>query len=404
MMIVEKLSHTTRTMKSSMIRELVASTRDIEGLISFAGGFPSPKTFPAEILKDLYSKVIRDEAAGVLQYGASEGDPVLKKQLIEWEGYDISASQMLVTAGSTNAIYYMTRALVDPGDVIICEAPTFLGSLVAFEATGAELHGIPLDQEGLDLNILHSKVDELQSQGKKVKMIYTIPDFHNPAGLTMSLARRKALIEYAIAMQIPILEDNPYSRLRFSGEALPTLYRLATQDYLNHEVVTEAVTFSKILGPGMRLAFVKGDDKLIERMCSWQQKVNIGPDNVSQRVAARFFEAGHMEPHLAKCCDFYRPYLQKMLEAMAKHLPSYIQYTKPEGGIFTWLRLPEDMNADQLFQQAIAKKVSFIPGSKFYPSNQVKYNALRLNFSFSTMEQIDEGMRSLGKLMEDFYA
>ena len=386
-----------------MIRELVASTRDIEGLISFAGGFPSPKTFPVEIMRDLYSKVIRDEGSSVLQYGASEGDPVLKKELLKWEGYDISPSQMLITAGSTNGIYYITRALADPGDVIICEAPSFLGTLVAFEATGAELVGVPLDQEGLDINILQSKVEELHHLGKKVKLIYTIPDFHNPAGLTMSLSRRKALIEYAIAMQIPILEDNPYSRLRFSGEALPTLYNIATKDYMNHEVVTEVVSFSKILGPGLRLAFVKGDKTLIERMCSWQQKVNIAPDNVSQRIAARFLEAGHMESHLAKCCDFYRPYLQKMLDAMAQYLPSYIQYTKPEGGIFTWLRLPEDMNADELFEQAKAKKVSFIPGSKFYPSGQEKYNALRLNFSFSTMEQIDQGMSSLGKLMEDFY-
>ena len=403
-MMKKLFSETTRTMGSSMIRELVASTRDIEGLISFAGGFPSPKTFPREILSQLYAEVVEKEGMSVLQYGASEGDNELKKELLKWEGYELGLDRMLITVGSTNAIYYMTRALVDPGDVVICEAPSFLGSLVAFEALGAELIGIPLDNEGIDLGKLQDKVEELHKTGKKVKMIYTIPDFHNPAGLTMSYARRKALIEFALAMDIPILEDNPYSRLRFEGEAVPTLYRIAHEEYRNNDIVTEVVSFSKILGPGMRLAFAKGNPDLIERMCSWQQKVNITPDCVSQRVVAHFLREGYMQPHLTKVCDFYRPYLKRMLSAMATSLPPYIQYTKPEGGIFTWLWLPEDMNADLLFEQAKAHKVSFIPGSKFYPTGQEKYNSLRLNFTFSTMEQIDRGIAALGELMGDFYA
>lgn len=403
-MIKSLLSETSRTMKSSMIRELVASTRDIPGLISFAGGFPSPKTFPKETLSKLYADVVATEGAGVLQYGASEGDNFLKKELLAWEGYDLPLDQMLITVGATNAIYYMTKALVDPGDVVICEAPSFLGSLVAFEALGADLQGIPLDLEGLDINKLQAKVDELTRAGKKVKMIYTIPDFHNPAGLTMSYARRKALIEYALAMDIPILEDNPYSRLRFSGEALPTLFRIAHDEYHNTEIVTEIVSFSKILGPGMRLAFVKGSEVLIERMCSWQQKVNVTPDCVSQRVAAHFLKEGYMNPHLSMVCDFYRPYLERMLAAMSQYLPPYIQYSKPEGGIFTWLWLPEDMNADLLFEQAKKHKVTFIPGSKFYPSGQEKHNCLRLNFSFSSLEQIDTGIAALGSLMHEFYA
>ncbi|MBP7116810.1 MAG: PLP-dependent aminotransferase family protein [Candidatus Cloacimonetes bacterium] len=403
-MIKSLLSEATRTMKSSMIRELVASTREIPGLISFAGGFPSPKTFPRDLLSKIYADVVGNEGMSVLQYGASEGDKELKQELMKWEGYDLSPDNMLITAGSTNAIYYMTRALVDPGDVVICEAPSFLGSLVAFEAIGAQLAGIPLDLEGIDMVKLQAKVDELLAAGKKVKMIYTIPDFHNPAGLTMSYARRKALIEYAMAMDIPILEDNPYSRLRFSGDVVPTLFRIANEEYRNSDVVTEVVSFSKILGPGMRLAFAKGNPTLIERMCSWQQKVNVTPDCVSQRVAARFLAEGYMQPHLDTICDFYRPYLERMLSAMSKHLPPYIQYTKPEGGIFTWLWLPEDMNADKLFEQAKAHKVTFIPGSQFYPTGQEKFNCLRLNFTFSSLEQIDQGISSLGTLMNEFYA
>jgi len=403
-MISEKLSQATKSMKSSMIRELVASTRNIPGLISFAGGFPSPKTFPRETLSKLYADVLTQEGDSILQYGASEGDPLLKAELLKWEGYDLSPDQMLITAGATNAIFYMTRALVDPGDVILCEAPSFLGSLVAFEALGADLQGIPLDLEGLDLAVLQQKVDELQAAGKMIKLIYTIPDFHNPAGVTMSYQRRKDLIEYALAMDIPILEDNPYSRLRYSGSALPTLFRIAHDEYHNTEVVTEIVSFSKILGPGMRLAFVKGSQTLIERMCSWQQKVNIAPDNISQRVVSRFLAEGHMEPHLQFIRDFYRPYLDKMLTSMSEYLPAYIQYTKPQGGIFTWLWLPQDMSADVLFEQAKTHKVTFIPGSKFYPAGQEQYNCLRLNFSYSTLEQIDKGMQNLGLIMDNFYA
>lgn len=402
-MFKELISTPTRTMKSSLIRELVASTRNIEGLISFAGGFPSPKTFPKETLGRLYTEVILEEGDAVLQYGASEGDPIFKAELLKWEGYeDLGLDQILVTAGATNAIYYMSRALIEKGDVIICEAPSFLGSLVSFEAIGAELIGVAMDLNGINIEALGEKVDEVVRAGKRVKFIYTIPDFHNPTGITMSLKRRKELIEFALAHNIPILEDNPYSRLRFGGEELPTLFRLAHDEYNNTQIVTEVVSFSKILGPGLRLAYMKGDSTLIERMCSWQQKVNIAPDNVSQRVAARFLAGGYMEDHLKKCNDFYRPYLDKMVQAMSSYLPPYIQYTKPEGGIFTWLWLPEDMNADLLFEKAKEFKVSFIPGSKFYPSGQEKYNCLRLNFSYSTLQQIDDGLKSLGKLMEEY--
>lgn len=402
-MVKTNLSIATRSMKSSMIRELVASTRDIPGLISFAGGFPSPKTFPREILSRIYNEVVDREGMEVLQYGASEGDSILKTQLNRWEDYDLDPDKLLITAGATNAIYYMALSLIDPGDVIICEAPSFLGSLVAFDAIGADVQTVPLDREGLDINALQLKVDNLRARGKRIKFIYTIPDFQNPAGLTMSLQRRKNLIEYAIAEDILILEDNPYSRLRFSGEALPTMFRIAARDYHNTDIVTEIVSFSKILGPGMRLAYAKGNKELINRMGSWQQKVNITPDCISQRVASRFLEEGFMEPHIESICTFYKPYLDKMLNCMMQHLPPYIQYSKPEGGIFTWLWLPEDMNADDLFEKAKQYKVTFIPGSKFYPVGQERFNCLRLNFTYSTFEQIESGICSLGKLMNEFY-
>lgn len=394
-------SEHTRTMHSSLIRELVASIRSVPGLISFAGGFPSPKTFPVQQLSELYRQVIAEEGEDVLQYGASEGDNQLKDELIKWEGYNhVTHDNLLITVGATNGIYYYTRTMIDEGDVIFCEAPTFLGTLVAFDALGAKVHGIPMDEEGIDLDSLKKDLQEFRAKGKKVKFLYVIPDFQNPSGISMSAQRRKDLIRFALDFDLPIVEDNPYSRLRYSGEPIPTLYRTAFEQYRNPDIVTEIVSFSKILGPGMRLAYAKGNQQIIERMCSWQQKVNITPDCITERVAARFFRQGLMQPHLDMICEFYKPYLHTMLEALEKEMPTNVMWTHPEGGIFLWLWLPEKYNCDVLFEQAKEHKVAFIPGSKFFPFGEEQYNCMRLNFSYSSQEQIQQGVARLAELIK----
>jgi 2-aminoadipate transaminase len=392
-------SKVTNVMKSSLIRELVASTKNIPDLISFAGGFPSPATFPREQLSGLFSEVVREEGLDVLQYGASEGDNELKRELARWEGYEFNPDEMVTTVGATNAFYYYGRSLIDPGDVILCEAPTFLGSLVAFDALGADCQSVDIDADGIRMDLLREKVQSLRQQGRKIKFIYVIPDFHNPGGITYSIARRRELIAFCLESGIPIVEDNPYSRLRYAGEAVPTLYRLAKEEFGGSKIVTEIVSFSKILGPGMRIAYAKGDRELINKMVSWQQKVNITPDCVAQRVVARFLAKGLMDPHIESIRDFYRPYLNKMLDELAKNMPSSVSWTKPEGGIFLWLTLLEGVNADELFVKASQNKVSFIPGSKFYPAGQEKFNTLRLNFTFSTFEQIEQGIQRLAGLL-----
>lgn len=393
-------SRTTASMKSSMIRELVASTKNIPGLISFAGGFPSPETFPNQELGDIFRDVVTQDGRDVLQYGASEGDTSLKKQLRQWEGYDISDDEMVITAGATNGLYYYARALVDPGDVILCESPTFLGSLVAFDALQADCRGIPLDSEGIDMNVLADVYKTLTAAGKKIKCLYTIPDFQNPAGITMSLQRRWDLLRFCVEHNLPIVEDNPYSRLRYSGSDVPTLYRISRDEWPGTDIVTEVLSFSKILGPGMRLAFAKGSSEIINKMVSWQQKVNITPDCVSQRVAAGFFARGMMEPHLQRVRGHYKPYLDKMLADMEKYMPENVSWTRPEGGIFIWVWLSEGENADELFHKAAQQKVSFIPGSKFYPEGQERFNCFRLNFTYSSLEQIETGISRLGELLK----
>jgi len=393
----------TRTMHSSLIRELVASIKTVPGLISFAGGFPSSKTFPTLQLAELYRQVLAEEGEDVLQYGASEGDTQLKDEFIKWDGYShINYDNLLVTVGATNGIYYYTRTMIDEGDVIFTEAPTFLGTLVAFDALGAEVHGIPMDAEGIDLDTLKKDLHAYRSKGKKVKFLYVIPDFQNPSGISMSGQRRKDLIRFALDNDLPILEDNPYSRLRYSGEHLPTLYRTAFEQYRNPDIVTEVVSFSKILGPGMRLAYAKGNKDIIERMCSWQQKVNITPDCITERVAARFFQQGLMQPHLDMICEFYKPYLSTMLDALDKEMPTNVMWTRPEGGIFLWLWLPEKYNCDELFEKAKEHKVAFIPGSKFFPFGEEQYNCLRLNYSYASLEKIQQGIASLAQLIKSY--
>ncbi len=396
-------SHHTLTMKSSLIRELVASTKGIPGLISFAGGFPSPATFPKTELGDIFQSVVTEEGNDVLQYGASEGDTLLKKALLEYETCpELTLDEILITLGSTNGLYYFAKTFIDEGDVILCEAPSFLGTLVAFDAVGAELVPVEMDDDGIVCDKLSEQIKSLQSQNKKIKFIYTIPDFQNPTGITLSLARRKELIKIAIENDILIIEDDPYGELRYSGERIPNLIDIARNDFQNKTVVTCVKSFSKILGPGLRIAYIMGDEAIIQNLCTWSQKIVVSPDCVSQRAVARYMMAGKLRPHIAKICDFYRPYRDKMLESLKNYMPAEVKWTTPDGGIFVWLELPKHIDGDELFEKAKEYKVSFIPGSHFYPTGYAQKNTLRLNFSFPTLEQIDKGVEQLATLIKKY--
>jgi len=395
--------HTT-TMKSSLIRELVATTRGIPGLISFAGGFPAPATFPKQLLADIYHKVVLEEGNDVLQYGASEGDTILKQALRDWEGLScLHDDEMLITVGSTNAIYYFARTLVNEGDVVFCEAPSFLGSLVGFEALGAELVGIEMDDCGMRLDILEAELKKAQTAGKHCKFVYTIPDFQNPTGITMNLERRKGLLEIARRYHLLILEDNPYGELRYAGEAVPSIFSLSCENEECPNIVTLVKSFSKILGPGLRIAYVAGAKSIISKMCSWQQKVTVSPDCITERVVARYLEQNVIEEHLSFIADYYRPLLNTMLDSLQQEMPSSVKWTMPEGGMFLWLTLPEDVNADELFELAKQHKITFMPGSKFYPQGAEKYNYMRLNFTFASEEQIREGVKRLAQMMHSIH-
>jgi 2-aminoadipate transaminase len=369
-------------------------------MISFAGGLPSPESFPKKLLAELFSKVIEQEGDDVLQYGASDGDLVFKHTIKDFEEVPfLSDDEIMITVGSTNGIYYFTRALIDPGDIIICEAPGFPGSLAAMESCGARMVGVEMDEYGMVPDGLRETIKTLMKKGERLKFIYLIPEFQNPSGRTMNLERRRDIIEIAVEADLPILEDQPYRELRFEGERIITLWELARTEFNDPTLVTIAKSFSKILGPGLRLGFAAGPPEIIKPMVKWAQKSTVSPDCVTQRVSARFIEQGHMRRQIQNIIDLYRPRRDAMLKALKSYMPESVCWTNPEGGMFIWVTFDEAVNTDHLFELAVKNKVAFIPGSKFYPKGNIKKNELRLNFSYTNTDIIEEGISRLSDLL-----
>ncbi len=275
----EILSRTTRSMGVSFIREMLKATKGVEGMISLAGGLPSPESFPKDLLAGLFKEVVEADGADILQYGATEGDDILKREINRYEGESgVGADELIITDGTTNAIYLFARSVLDPGDVVVCEGPSFSGSLVALEACGAELAPVPMDEEGLVVDRVRETIAAMKARGRAVKFIYAIPDFQNPSGRTMSLARRLELIRVARAEGVLILEDEPYRDLRFYGPRLGSLWNLARSEFGDDRTVTICKSFSKILGPGLRLGFAVGPPALIAAMGKWSQKIIVSPE------------------------------------------------------------------------------------------------------------------------------
>ena len=393
-------SKATMSMQHSFIREILKLTKGVEGVISFAGGLPNPESFPKELLADIFCQVVNQEGEDVLQYGASEGDTILKEALKQMEGIpDLPDDQLIVTAGSTNGIYYFTRTLIDPGDIIVSEAPGFPGSLAAMEACGARIVGVEMDESGMLPDRLKETLKSFLDKNEPVKFIYVIPEFQNPSGRTMDIRRRRDIIEVAKEFDLPILEDQPYRELRYDGKPLSTIWELAKNEYNDPDLVTICKSFSKILGPGMRLGYIMGPSDVVGQMVKWAQKITVSPDCTTQRVAARFIEKGHMNGQIEKIIDLYRPRRDAMLNALEAHMPASVQWTHPEGGMFIWVTFPDEVDTDAILVRAVEKKVAFIPGSKFYTGGINKKNELRLNFSYTSLDLIEEGIKRLSGLL-----
>lgn len=387
-------------MKRSVIRELLKLTQKPE-IISFAGGLPSPQSFPVEKIKQITCDILDEKGTKALQYGATEGVPELTEQLIkllkETENIDITNENIIPTTASQQGLDLVAKIFCNPGDTVIVEAPTYVGALSAFNSYRVNMVDVELDTDGMNIDDLEIKLKELKGKGIKPKFIYTIPDFHNPAGVTMTLDRRKKLLEIAKRDDLIIIEDSPYRMIRFRGEHIPSLFALNSG-----ERVMSLFTFSKILVPGFRLGWIIGPKELVEKVIIAKQAADLCSPPFNQYITAEFLKRGYLKDTLRKTITMYKEKNELMLEMLDKYMPKDkgVIWTKPDGGLFLWVTLPENIDCDEMFKKAIDKNVAYVIGSAFFPGGSKK-NSLRLNFSYPSKDDIVEGVKRLAEVIKE---
>ncbi|MDA3864304.1 MAG: PLP-dependent aminotransferase family protein [Deltaproteobacteria bacterium] len=393
-------SESAQGMQRSVIRELLKLTSQPD-IISFAGGLPSPHTFPKKALKEVMCEIMDNEANFVLQYGTTEGDQLLRERLVDHqyrpnEGMDITTENLIITTASQQALDLIAKIFVNRGDKIIVGLPTYLGGLSAFRAYGAEMVGIELDDNGMRADLLEDKLEEMKKAGEKPKFIYVIPDFQNPTGITMDEERRKKILALAKKYDVLILEDSPYREIRFEGEHQKTFFALDNDG----QVITIG-TFSKILCPGFRIGWVIADTKITNKIVMAKQAADLCTTPFTQRIAARYLQKGLMSEQLKGTVALYKQKRNIMIESFEKYMPEGVSWVKPEGGLFLFMHLPEHMDSEKLFMKALEQKVAYVIGSAFYADNSIGKNTLRINFSYVDKDKLEEGVKRLAKVFRD---
>jgi 2-aminoadipate transaminase len=391
------LSLQAKGMKRSSIREILKLLQK-PGMISFAGGLPAPETFPVKDLKEIALEVLEKEGAFALQYGTTEGDPLLRKMLVERQkrlGLNIEIENLIITSGSQQALDIISRIFIDPGDYILCGLPSYLGGINAFISYGARLKGIPLDDKGMNPDDLEKAVINLKDLGKKIKFIYIIPDFQNPAGITVPESRRLRIIEIAEKYDLIIVEDSPYREIRFEGKSQQLMYGL---DHTGR--VITLCTFSKIFAPGFRVGWVIGSPLILDKIVLAKQTADLCTSAFVQRILARYLEKGLLELNLPKTIALYRERRDLMLKCLRKYMPKEVSWTKPEGGLFLFVTMPSGLNATSILKKAIDNNVAFVDGSSFFCNDQ-GHNTMRINYSYCNGNEIETGIERLANVIKN---
>jgi 2-aminoadipate transaminase len=390
-------------MGSSVIRELLKLTEQPD-IISFGGGLPAPEVFPIKQFQAACNYVLEHEGPQSLQYSTTEGYRPLREMIARHTGrysVKITPDNILITSGSQQALDFLGRVFINQGDHIVVESPTYVGALQAWNAYGAQYIAVPSDEHGMVVD----KLEEALRIGPK--FIYVLPNFQNPSGTTLSRERRKKLVELADQYGVPIVEDDPYGQLRFEGEHLPSLVWLDSQFRGDDGCYTGNViylsTFSKLLAPGIRLAWVIAPEQVIRKLVQSKQAADLNTAAFNQMVAFEVGKGGFLDEHVKFIRQVYKERRDVMLETMDEVFPHEVRWTKPEGGMFLWGILPEWMDAAEVFKIAIERKVAFVPGASFHP-NGGGNNTMRLNFSYSNPDMIREGMTRLGTLLKELVA
>jgi 2-aminoadipate transaminase len=387
----------TQGMRSSAMRDLMAITARPE-VISLAGGLPDTSTFPAEDLATLMARVAADGSARALQYGPTEGMETLKHCIVKVmaeEGMDVGTDELLVTTGGQQVIDLVCKTLVDPGDVIVAEGPTYPGAVPTFAAYEADVVQIDMDADGMRIDLLEETLDQLESDGRTPKFIYTVPTFQNPAGVTMALDRRRRLVRLAAERELLVLEDNPYGLLRYEGDPLPPLYALDRGEY-----VIYLGTFSKILSPGLRLGWTAAPRPVLEKLSLGKQGADLCSSTLSQHFVVEYFAQRNWRDLLAALRELYRRRRDTMFEALAEHLPGEAEWTRPAGGLFIWATLPDYIDTTDLLARALREHVAFVPGRAAYLDGRGG-SAMRLNFSGVSEDDLHEGVARIGKVVSE---
>lgn len=385
---------------SSEIRELLKMTRK-PGVISFGGGLPDPALFPVDDIIQITEQVLREKGYLALQYGPTIGEPEFIEALVQHQadfGEIVTPDQVCVTSSSQQGIDLLTLLFLDENSPVVLEKPSYLGSIQAFRRAGADMRGVPMDDDGLRTDLLEEVLDQIEKEGKRARFIYVIPDFQNPAGVSMSVERRGHLLRIAEARNIPIVEDSPYRELTFAGEPLPSLWTLA-----KGKGIIGMKTFSKMLFPGMRMGWLQGEPDLITKIAMVKQSVDLCTPSFTQLILSEFIRKGKMRKGIEASRECYKPKLEAMLEALETHMPEGVTWSTPGGGMFLWVRLPEQVDAKAIFPQAIENKVAYVIGKAFH-CDGTGHNSLRLNYSFPSVEQIREGIRRLAMVIKQALA
>jgi 2-aminoadipate transaminase len=385
----------TQGMKSSAMRDLMAITARPD-VISLAGGLPDTSTFPAEDLAALMARVAADASARALQYGPTEGMDELKRcivQVMAEEGMDVDTDDLLVTTGGQQVIDLVCKTLIDPGDVIVAEGPTYPGAVPTFCAYEADVVQIEMDANGMRVDLLEETLDRLEREGRTPKFVYTVPTFQNPAGVTMSLERRRRLVRIAAERELFVLEDNPYGLLRYEGDPLPPLYALDRGEY-----VIYLGTFSKILSPGLRLGWTAAPRPVLAKLNLGKQGTDLCSSTFGQHFVIEYFGRRDWRELLGTLRNLYRRRRDTLLDALAEQFPHEAEWTRPAGGLFIWATLPPYIDTTDLLARALREHVAFVPGRAAFLDGRGG-SSMRLNFSGVSDAALEEGVARIGKVI-----
>ncbi len=384
-------SQRAREMKASEIRELLKLTQ-MTDIISFAGGLPSPDAFPIDIVNNICQELIVKDGKLALQYAATEGVTKLREVLADRmnrQGMDITHRNVLVTTGAQQGLDLIGKTFLDPGDIVVLGAPTYLGGTNAFAAYMAKMESIPLDENGMNPDVLDEKLHHLHRHGKNPKLLYVVPTFQNPSGVTMPENRRRQLLEIAYNYDLLVVEDNPYSELRYEGDNIPSIMSLDTE-----EKVIYLGTCSKILAPGLRVAWTVAPKPILNKLVITKQSTDLCSSTFCQYVAYEYIAQGYLDKHIEVIKALYKKKRDIMLASLEKYFPEGTTWTKPLGGMFLWVTLPEYIDTGQMVERAIENKVAYVIGSAFH-ADRNGINTMRLNFTYSSDEFIEEGIKRL---------